>query len=877
MEVVPLLEREAQLASLGEYAGEARQGDGRLVLIAGEAGAGKSALVEYVQRGLPGATWSWGACDGLFTPRPLGPLFDIAITLGGELLELCRADAPREELFGALLRQVSTPGELHVLVVEDVHWADEATVDLLRFLGRRIRDVPVLLLATYRDEGPAGTGPLRIALGDLAAQRSVRRVSLPPLSADAVAVLAGGSGLDPGALYRLTGGNPFYVSQAVAAGTSEVPASARDAVLARAARLGSGARALLDAAALIGTRVELALLEAVTGCPPPAIDEVLASGLFTGDGMAMQFRHEIARLAVEGAVPGHRRGAIHARILASLQARGCDDDARMAYYAEAAGDGPAALRHASAAARRAAALASHCEAAAQFERALRFTDGADPAAAASLHDGFAYEASLLDRWPEAAGARERALALWRDAGDRLREGDTLCWLARSLCSLSRGGEAIAAARAAIALLEPLGPTAEVAWAYASLATMWMVRGANADAIALARRAQAVAGRLGLTEVLSDALNTEACAVRAAGGEWAGPLRRALATALAGQHEAAVARAYVNLHACYVADRDWAAAERYFTEGAAYCDDHCLTSYAIFMRSERTSALELTGRWDEAVAICDELLRQGGPSPNIRLCPLNRLGTIRARRGEPGAWECLDEAIGYADGAGEPQSIVPLRLARAEAFWLDGRLADARREAELADDAAAGCDGWDRGAVAAWLRRTGSARPPRGELAAPYRRQLDGDRAGAARLWTDLGCPYQAGLALLGSADAASLLEALRIFAGLGASATVRLTRQKMRRMGIRSVPAGPQAATREHPLGLTRREREVLDLICAGLTNAEIAGKLFISVKTAGHHVSAVLAKLGVPTRGAAAYRAARLGLVAAPPAAGTRWARSAG
>jgi DNA-binding CsgD family transcriptional regulator/tetratricopeptide (TPR) repeat protein len=877
MEVVPLLEREAQLASLGEYAGEARQGDGRLVLIAGEAGVGKSALVEYVQRGLPGATWHWGACDGLCTPRPLGPLFDIASTLGGELLELCRADASREELFSALLRQVSAPGELHVLVVEDVHWADEATIDLLRFLGRRIREAPVLLLATYRDESLTATSPLRVALGDLATHRSVRRISLPPLSADAVAVLARGSGLDPAALYRLTAGNPFYVSQALQAGTSEVPASARDAVLARAARLGRDARAVLDAAALIGTWVELALLESVTGCPPSAIDELLVSGLFTGDGMTLQFRHEIARLAVEGAVPAHRRSAIHARIVASLRALGCDDDARMAHYAEAAGDGPAALRHASGAARRAAAMASHWEAAAQFERALRFTDGADPATVASLYDGFAYEASLLDRWQEAADARERALALWRDAGDRLREGDTLRWLACSLCSLSRGAEAIAAARAAIALLEPLGPTAELARAYASLATMWMVRGANHDAIELARRAQAVAAPLGLTEVLSDALNSEACAARAAGGEWAATLHRSLATALGGQHEAAVARAYVNLHACYVADRDWAAAERYFTEGIAYCDDRGIATYAVFMRSERTSALERAGRWDEAVAICDELLRQGGPSPSIRLCPLNRLGTIRARRGEPGAWECLDEAIEYADGGGEPQSIVPVRLARAEAFWLDGKLADAHREAELADDAAEGCDRWDRGAIAAWLQRTGSVRPPRGELAAPYRRQLDGDWAGAARLWTDLGCLYQAGLALLDSADEASMLEAMRIFTGLGASATARLARRKMRRLGIRSVPAGPRPATREHPLGLTRREREVLDLVCAGLTNAEIAGKLFISVKTAGHHVSAVLAKLGVPTRGAAAYRAARLGLVATPASTGTHWARSAG
>ncbi len=857
---MPLLEREAQLASLAEYADHARHGEGRLLLIAGEAGVGKSALVDEAQRGLPDATWSWGACDGLFTPRPLGPLFDIAGKLGGELLELCRAGAPREELFSALLRQVSLPGELHVLVVEDAHWADEATIDLLRYLGRRIRDAEVLLLVTYRDEGLTATDPLRVALGDLAAQRSVRRISLPPLSAAAVAMLASGSGLDPAALYRLTGGNPFYVSQAVQAGTGEVPASARDAVLARAARLGTESRAVLDAAALIGTRVELGLVESVAGCAAPAIDELLASGLLAADGMALRFRHEIARLAVAEAVSAHRRAAIHARILATLQDLGCDDDARMAFHAEAASDRQAALRHASAAARRAAALGAHREAVAQYERALRCTDGTDPATVASLHDGFAYEASLLDRWQEAADARERALGLWRDVGDRLREGDTLRWLASSLCYLSRGEAGIAAGREAIALLEPLGPTVELAWAYATQAGTLVVHGASNDAIRLARQAQAVAGPLGLTEVLSDALNSEACASHKNGGEWVGALRQALDVALAGQHEAAAARAYTNLHACHVDRHEWAAAQPYYTAGIAYCDDHDVTTYAICLRIGQASVLEATGRWDEVSALCQELLA-GGPSPIQRVSVLYQLGRVSGRRSQPGTWEYLDAAAELADKGGEPQRIVPVRLARAEACWLDGRLADARREAELADDVAGGGDEWERGAVAVWLRRTASDRPPRGAVASPCQREVDGDWAAAARLWADLGCPYEAGLAMLGSADEAALHEALRIFAALGASATVRLTRQTMRGLGIHSIPAGPRTATREHPLGLTRREQEVLDLICTGHSNAEIAGQLFISVRTVDHHVSAVLAKLDAPTRGAAATRAARLGV----------------
>jgi DNA-binding CsgD family transcriptional regulator len=215
----------------------------------------------------------------------------------------------------------------------------------------------------------------------------------------------------------------------------------------------------------------------------------------------------------------------------------------------------------------------------------------------------------------------------------------------------------------------------------------------------------------------------------------------------------------------------------------------------------------------------------------------------------------------ATGTGEPHQIVPIRLTRAEAYWLEGRTADAVREAELADDAADPRDAWLCGAVAVWLRRTGSARGPRGELAEPCQHQVNGHWEKAASLWTDLGCPYEAALARLDAGEEAALRAALSVFDSLGASAAARLTRQKLHALGARSIPAGPRTATREQPLGLTYREREVLDLICAGQTNAAIAAKLFISAKTVDHHVSAVLAKLGAPNRNAAAEQAVRLGL----------------
>ena len=246
-----LLERASFLRTLDEYVGEARGGDGRLVLVSGEAGMGKTALLEEFKRRSTGTRWLWGACDGLLTPRPLGPLFDIAAQAGGELDDLCQQDAPRDRLFTAFLAELSSPAAGTVAVIEDVHWADEATLDLLSFAGRRLSRTRSLLVATYRDDELADDHPLRIVLGDLATQRATRRMRLPPLSKEAVGALAGKRGVDVGELYRVTGGNPFYVSEIVAAG-SAVPPNVRDVVAARLARLGPGPRRAVEAAAVIG-------------------------------------------------------------------------------------------------------------------------------------------------------------------------------------------------------------------------------------------------------------------------------------------------------------------------------------------------------------------------------------------------------------------------------------------------------------------------------------------------------------------------------------------------------------------------------------------------------------------------------------------------
>lgn len=851
-----LLERDALIAGLEA----AREPGGRLVFVGGEAGVGKTSLVRAFAAQVGGRVL-WGSCEHLTTPTPLGPFVDVAEATGGELEARIRDGAEPRHVALALLDELRRPA---TLVVEDLHWADQATLDVLRVLGRRIDATPSLVLATYRDDEIEAAHPLRIVLGELASARAVSRQAVPRLSLDAVCALAETYGGNGEAIHRLTLGNAFFVTEVLEAGGDALPPTVRDAVLARVAGLDPPARRLLDVVALVPARTEVWLLEAVAGDAVAELDVCLASGVLRSDGDAVAFRHELARRAVEDAVQPQRRRALHASILAALAAppAGAPEPSRLVHHAAGAGDTAAVLAHAPVAAERAAAAGAHREAAAHWGAALEAA-GAEGVGVAGMLERRAYECYLTGQIDAALEARREALRRHRAAGDRLREGDQLRWISRLSWFAGRNADAEQAAAEAVLVLESLPPGRELAMALSNVAQLRMLADDAAAAIEWGERAIELAERVGDRETLAHALNNVGTA-DGHSGRGTARLERSLALARDAGLEEHVARAYTNLGAGAVRRCELDAAATWLAEGIAYSTDHDLDSWRHYMLGWRARLALLRGEWNEAGADALEILRQPQPPPPTELLALVALALLRVRRGDPDPASPLDRALALALPIGESQRLAPVVAARLEAALLAGDPERAAAEAGRLDLAAVP-EPWAKGELAVWRARAGLAADVDEPVPEPYALELTGDHAGAADAWRGLGCPYDAAIALGFGADEEGLREAHGQLVGNGAGAAAAFVARRLRDAGARRVPRGPRASTLENPAALTARELEVLRLVAAGCRNAEVATELVLSRRTVDHHVSAILRKLQVRTRGEAAAEAARLGLLQHP------------
>ncbi|MEU6576119.1 AAA family ATPase [Streptomyces sp. NPDC046805] len=857
-----LLERDSVLQDLAGHLQAAVSGPGRVALVRGEAGIGKTTVVHRLARlADPHVRVLVGACDPLATPRPLGPLMDLASSLGGAvraaLTGALAGDCRPAEVFDCLLADLS--GHPSLLVIEDVHWADEATMDLLLYLGRRLSSVPALVVATYRDDEIGRTHPLTALLGTLAGYPWVHRHTLAPLSRQGVARLAAGHAVDAGELYRVTAGNPFVVTETLATPGETIPATVREAVAGRLVGLSDAARRVTDVLAVLGHRASLSLLADLLPEVNGAVEEAVACGILRTDGQVIEFRHELARRAVLESVPVHCRLRVHRQVLATMDAGhvGADDLALLADHAEAARDPAAVLEYAPRAAAHAAALGSHREAAAQYARALRYADRLPPVRQAALLEGHSQAWLLASRLDEGIASRRTAVELRRAQGNRLREGDDLRWLSYVLWPVGRTAEARRIGLDAVRVLEGLGPSRELAGAYLNLCQLAVYEHeAAAVAVAHAEKAIALGERFEDASVVVQArFHAAAARLLGEGGGW-DACEQELSSAMA--QDLPVDAGFLAMLMCWFAalERDSARTTAAVRRAEAYLLDRDLVSYVVCTRAWSSWGLLNQSSWSRATDAAQEVLAHPGSPAAARAVALSVLGLVRARRGEPQVWPLLDQAANLVDRNCLLDTGIGWE-ARAEAAWLAGD--DERALAEARHGLVALADRvhpWLSGALACWIRRVGGT-PPRAPAAGPHALELAGDWAGAATRWSELGSPYDAAVARL-AGDASALRAALAAFEALGARPAVKRTRAVMRNRGVRPVSCGPRAATRANPYGLTNRELDVFKLLGEGLSDAEIAARLYITPKTAGHHVGAVLAKLGVHTRLAAARKFSR-------------------
>jgi DNA-binding CsgD family transcriptional regulator len=860
-----LLERDQFVLALDELLCEAAAGHGRSVLVSGEAGIGKTALVErFVERRQIPARTLWGACEALFTPRPLGPLYDIAVQTQTRLRDLLDGEVARATLFAAVLDELAHGPLPTILVIEDIHWADEATLDLVKFLARRIHHMPALLVLTYRDDDVRPDHPLWLVLGDLPA-RDVRRLRLSPLSEAAIATLACKAHRPADHLYATTGGNPFFVIEALATDEPGVPISVREAVLARVARLTPDARCFLELAAVEPTRIERWAIDMIAGAEPAGLEECLATGMLRLEDGAVAFRHELARQAVEGTLSPPRRRALHAQVLGALLDRGIEQVplARLVHHAAHAEDAALVLRFAPVAAKQASAQGAHRAAAAHYAIALRYADLLDAEQRAGLLEESSYEWYLTGRIEDAVPPREAALAIWRALDQKEKVGHNLRRLSRLNWFRGQIPDAERHAMEAVQLLETLPPGRELAMAYGNLSHLRMFAGDTVQTQVWGMRAIELADRLDDVETVSYALNNIGTAELAAGDERGqAKLERSLQLALEHGFEEHVARAYANLAAFKVSHRDFAQADGYLLKGIAYCAERDLGSWGHCLRGCQARARLERGDWAGADEDATVILSTPWADGTNRVPALLILGWLRVRRGDPGAEPVLDEARDLAVASGDVDWIVAISAARAEWRWLQGHDDQCHAEAEVGyQQALRHNDPWYLGEMAFWLWRGGHATAAPERLAPPFALHMAGNWRVAAKAWEQIGCPYQQALALA-DGDEAAQREALLICERLGARPLADRIRLSLRQAGTRGLPRGPRPTTRINPGGLTNRQLETLVLLAEGLHNAEIAERLATSLKTVDHHVSAVLAKLEVRSRAEAVGVAHELGLV---------------
>jgi DNA-binding CsgD family transcriptional regulator len=851
-----LVEREEQLQTLGGILSDSSSNGGQVVLVSGEAGHGKTTLINSVLDDLDHRYQVLvSACEPIGVPAAFSPLFELLGTLPAQLGDDILTRAGRPSVAAGMLDFVKN--ERVVLVIEDVHWADEATLGLVRFLGRRIGATMSTLIVTYRPEEIDPTHPLRVVVADLGP--AAKRIDLPPLSLDGVSRMTRGLDLDPAQVHTATLGNPFFVEEVIRHPEATVPPTVQNAVLAGAAHLREDAKELLYTVALSRDGIDIdVVIDSGFGTVADLDEAVQRRMLIASDGKVM-CRHDLIQESLVASVPPLLRRSLHRQLLAALESRSIDSvrTAELAYHSVGAEDPDKAVAYSVQAAREAAGLDSNRQAAVHYTNALDFEEAMD---SETLDDVLLEAARVhcaLNNFPIAV---ELGSKLVDRATRDPDEGRARAWLSFFLSRYNVLDACRREALRAIDLLKHESPSEELALALAVVAWTDLVEGKKESAIERGDRASEVARQAGALDVQVHGTTTAGTARLMLGdpeGQRQVEEAAELGASLNLGEFGARAIAHVGLLGIWGGQPRNAHKE---IDGAIqYTADHELEAWHVAAIGVRAFLGVILGRWDEAEADLEVVAGQ-------RTCRQSEVlesvttTMLQARRGDPDAYRTAQQTFARVEGFSDLDSNVLACAVALENAWIGLMpMEDAvRRYEELRQWPELATDPSGLGILGFWTRRL-DIDPPGDQIPGAAGMEWTGNVEGAARSWEDRGYFLEATVtrAMLPGADLQSVFSEL---ARRGAHGTIRGLRRELQRRGVKRIPRGERPETRSNPAGLTPRQVEVLSLVADGLTNAEIAEELFITEKTAGHHVSAVLTKLGVSNRMQAAATAASNG-----------------
>ncbi len=862
-----LIERQGSLRALRKLLERAVAGRGSIALVRGEAGIGKTTLLNAARERMnDDVRFLWGSCNALFTPQPLGPLHDMAAGFSDDTRELLENRVGTSALHPKLVDELGSASYPTVLVIEDVHWADNATLDLLKYLGRRISLIPAVIVLSFRNDEVDEKHPLTAILNSFP-RACTHSIDLKPLSPDGVEKLCGASGFkaEGARFYEVTGGNPFFVNELIASGgrpDESIPASIKEAVNTRLSHLSPVEREFLETLSVLPSSIPTEILQPLFGDEGElfAMAAIGRKLLLQDDGSILRFRHELARLATMARLPPTRQREINARLLSALIE--ADDFEppldQLVHHAAGALDGKRVLEYAPRAAERAAAVGAHQEAAAHLQTALHFVDEAEPELAAEIYERWAYEAGLsLCIDDEVIDARRHAITLWRALGRNEKVAENLRWLSRLHWYRAESAEANRFADEAVRLLEDSPPSAERAMAYSLRSQLHMLNDNMQEAVEWGEKALALAEELDEPEIRAHALcnvgTAEAFRGSASGVD---RLHESLAIARENGYHEHAARVYTNLSEYAVEFKQFDLAERITSEGIAFDTQNDLDSWTHYLVGRQAQLRCEEGRLRDAETISRGVLALDRLTLLMKLPARLVLARVLVLIGAKDAEETLSKVVEDAIATEEPQHIVPAHLTRVLHGWLSEQPRMLKESLyELISIGENNMHAWHRAELAVWGQRFEIDVPVAFSESAPepHALELRGERIASAAAWNKLGACPSAALALARGTKLDEMSAALELSRELGAKALEARIYRTAEQIGLaQDLPKrrrGPYHVARNHPLGLTNKEQLVLSLLVEGLSNSEIATALSRSQRTVENHVSSILKKMAVDNR----------------------------